>query len=123
MAREYKPEQERSGMTARYTEREQEVVSLDDGERRFAKSVTLYGEAIGLGPLELLDFAAERVNRRNAMVDRLLRWVPRKYEDRIKALAEPHDEAIAALRAVGILVANARLAGNALDKPNEEGKT
>jgi hypothetical protein len=121
MARVFKPEATPAGASGvRYTEREHEVISLDDGERRFSNSVSLHGEAIGLSPVELLDFAAERINRRNAMIDRLLRWVPRKYEDRIKALGEPHDEAIAALRAAGILIANARLAGSALDKPNAE---
>lgn len=119
MAREFKPEAERSGMTTRYTEREHEVISLDAEERRFSNSVSLHGEAIGLSAEELLAFARRRINERNILIDRLMRWVPRKYEERIKALDQPSSEVMDALRAVEMLIANARLGATALEKPPE----
>lgn len=117
MARVFK---EADDPAARFPDPDREVVSLDSDPRNFSSNcVTLKGEMLGLGPVELLGFARTRLNERNAMVERLLRWVPRKYEDRIKALAAPHNEAMEALKAVEILIENVRHAAVALEKPAE----
>jgi hypothetical protein len=120
MARVFKPEATPSGASGvRYTEQEHEVISLDSEERRYANTVSLRGDAIGMGAEELLAFARARLVERAGLVDRLMRWVPRKYEERIKALDAPEAQAMDALRAVELLIANAKLAAAALEKPPE----
>jgi hypothetical protein len=80
----------------------------------------LRGEMVGLGPDELLDVARRRLKEHDEMVERLLRYLPRKYEKRVKALSVPRKDASTALEAVELLLGNARGALDSLAPPDRE---
>lgn len=78
-----------------------------DGGSPYTTAV-LKGEEIGMSPDELLKYALGQMEEHKEMVDRLLRHVPRKHEEKIKALSGPERRAKEAVRASSILIGNAR---------------
>lgn len=98
-----------------------EVVEADfkaEGDL-LVRSCRLYGDAIGRSPEDLLALARSRYSRHKKLVDKLLRHLPRKFEERVKALSEPLHEADRALDAVEIMLANTRHALAAGEKPED----
>lgn len=81
----------------------------------------LEGEAINMTPEQLLEYARERMRERDALIEKLLKHLPRKFEDRIKALSRPKREAENALHAVEILLGNLRLTLESPGHDYEEG--
>lgn len=89
-----------------------------DGER-FGASITLYGEAVGMTPEQLLKHARALTAADHEAVADLLKHVPRKYEEKVRALSKPRQEAEAAIRAVEILIANQQAVFAAPNYPKE----
>lgn len=85
-----------------------ETVRLD-GER-FASSATLRGDYIGAPPDVLLELALDALHEREKLIADLLQHVPRKHEEKIKALSSPLYDARQAIAAAHYLIENARLA-------------
>lgn len=111
---------EKSGRYGR-PEPAHEVIEADfKDDRLLARSCHLHGQAIGMTPEELLALARERYGEHEKLVDKLLRHLPRKFEERVKALSAPRHEADRALQAVEIMLANARHALAAGERPVEE---
>lgn len=117
MARGYKPPQKR-GEYGRPEPAREEVRGDADRPGGFA---WLYDPAINMTPEQLLEFARERMRARDALIDDLLKYVPRKHEDKIKALSEPKREAESAIHAVELLLGNLRGVLAAPDHPHKEG--
>lgn len=102
-------------------ERAHEVITADfQDDRLLARSCHLYGDAIGMAPEELLALARQRYSAHEKLVDKLLKHLPRKFEERVKALTEPRHEANRALEAVEIMLANTRHALAAGEAPPPE---
>lgn len=119
MARKLVPA-EKQGRYGR-PEAAREVITADfKDDRLLARSCHLYGDAIGKTPEELLALARSRYGDHEKLVDKLLRHLPRKFEEKVKALTEPRHEANRALEAVEIMLANARHALAAGERPAEE---
>ena len=94
MARSFRAAQTRGRFG--HPEPAQEEVRSDSDSGDWA---WLYGDAIGMTPEQLLEHARDRLREYGGEVEKLLRHVPRRFEDRVKALAEPKREAEAAIRA------------------------
>jgi len=92
-----------------------EQVRLDDA--RASMGATLRGDYIGAPPDVLLELALDALHEREKLVADLLRHVPRKHEEKIKALDEPYREARAAIAAAAYLIDNARTALAPVEHP------
>lgn len=115
MSRKYRPPEKR-GPYGRPEAASEHVGSDVDG-RGLRSSVSLSGEAIGRTPEGLLEYALERLDERDAKIEKLLRHLPRRFEDRVKALSKPAYDARQAIVAVELLIGNAR---HVLDEPPYE---
>lgn len=85
------------------------ISEYDIARQSWSGGATLRGEAIGMAPDELINHALEIIERREKLIERLLRYVPRKYEDKVKELSHPLWEAKQALWGARSLIRNARL--------------
>lgn len=88
-----------------YERKDSETVSWDGASYRTAK---LVGEEVGMSPEELLEYAVTQLREYESTVNKLLRHVPRKLEEKVKRVHDPNYRAREAIQAVGILIANAR---------------
>ena len=114
MARHYHPA-EAKGRYGR-PEAAHEDVRLD-GEH-YSSTATLRGDYIGAPPEVLLELALDQLYEREKLVADLLRHVPRKFEEKVKALDSPMYEARQAIAAAHYLIENAR--GALAPAPHEE---
>lgn len=115
MGRSYTPA---GGQRYRRDEPSHEEIRAD-GER-FGASVTLYGEMVGMTPTELLEHAVDLIGAYRSQVDALMQYVPRKHEQKVKALDEPRHDAEKAIAAVKILIENQQAVFAAPDYPEEK---
>jgi hypothetical protein len=115
VSRKYRPPEKR-GAYGR-PEAACEHVGSDRDDRGLRSSVTLHGAAIGRTPEGLLEYALELLDERDEKIEKLLRHVPRRFEDRVKALSGPAYEARQAIVAVELLLGNLRLV---IDEPPYE---
>lgn len=66
----------------------------------------LDGDQIGLSAAQLIHHAREQMQEHDHLVDRLCQHLPRRFEDRVKALSKPRHRAERSLQAASILLEN-----------------
>lgn len=111
MARKYHRLRPASGVSgARYEDAAHEMISEDEpyADTRFGRNTRIEGDMLGMNAEELLAFAIKKMREEHGLVDKLMQHLPRKFEERIKALRDPRHEAERAVVAASILVGNAR---------------
>ncbi len=99
---------EKGNPQARYeTDKEDSEYVTDDASGHRAR---LTGDQMGLSPAQLLEHARGEIGKYDALVEKLLQHLPRRFEDRVKALREPKHRAERSLAAAAILLENAERA-------------
>jgi len=107
VSRKYKPAEP----TARYDKDPSETIKVDDpgeDERFGGRSVTLYGEMIGMTPEQLCELARERLGVLTGKYDKLAKHLPRRFEKRIDELKAPARDVERAIQAVEVILENAQ---------------